>query len=159
MALYCVSLSERISTPVLPSVNNVWCIKFRSKHSSNTVLCLLRNLMHQTLCIDVSMIFKYLFSLNLWDLISNVYFQTLFAQNQTFWFLCEQSLKCSHSLGTLGKKLVTVQLLFLDIAKYINSEATASYNSIADKIYGYFLTILAGTHKNVKMFLESNSIF
>ena len=30
-------------------VTNVWCIKFRSKHSSNTVLCLLRNLMHQTL--------------------------------------------------------------------------------------------------------------
>ena len=29
--------------------NNVWCIKFRSKHSSNTVLCLHRNLMHQTL--------------------------------------------------------------------------------------------------------------
>ena len=32
------------------SICNVWCIKFRSKHSSNTVLCLLRNLMHQTLC-------------------------------------------------------------------------------------------------------------
>ena len=31
------------------NVINVWCIKFRSKHSSNTVLCLLRNLMHQTL--------------------------------------------------------------------------------------------------------------
>ena len=60
--------------------------------------------------------------------------------------------------GDIGKKLVTVQLLFLDIAKYINSEATASYNSIVDKTYGYFLTILAGTHKNVKMFLESNSI-
>ena len=28
---------------------NVWCIKFRSKRSNNTVLCLLRNLMHQTL--------------------------------------------------------------------------------------------------------------
>ena len=30
-------------------VHNVWCIKFQSKYSSNTVLCLLRNLMHQTL--------------------------------------------------------------------------------------------------------------
>ena len=29
--------------------NNVWCNKFRSKHISNTVLCLLRNSMHQTL--------------------------------------------------------------------------------------------------------------
>ena len=28
--------------------SNVWCIKFCSKYSSNTVLCLLRNLMHQT---------------------------------------------------------------------------------------------------------------
>ena len=28
--------------------HNVWCIKFRSKDSSNTVVCLLRNLMHQT---------------------------------------------------------------------------------------------------------------
>ena len=88
-----------------------------------------------------------------------LFFKTLFAQNQTFWFLCEQCLKCSHSLGTLGKKLVTVLLLILDIAKYINSEATASYNSIADKTYGYFLTILAGTHKKVKMFLEPNSIW
>ena len=26
---------------------NVWCIKFRSKHSSLLLLCLLRNLMHQ----------------------------------------------------------------------------------------------------------------
>ena len=33
------------------SVNNVWCIKFRSKHSSNTVMYLLRNLMHHTLTI------------------------------------------------------------------------------------------------------------
>ena len=54
----------------------------------------------------------------------------------------------------MGKKLVTVQLLILDIAKYINSEAAASYNSIADKTYGYFLTILAGTHKKVKTFLS-----
>ena len=30
--------------------HNIWCIKFRSKHSSNTILCLLQNLMHQTLC-------------------------------------------------------------------------------------------------------------
>ena len=88
-----------------------------------------------------------------------LFFKTIFAQNQSFWLLCEQSLKCSHSLGTLGKKLVTVLLLILDIAKYINSEAAASYNSIADKTYGYFLTILAVTHKKVKMFLESNSIF
>ena len=28
---------------------NIWCIIFRSKNSSNTVLCLIRNLMHQTL--------------------------------------------------------------------------------------------------------------
>ena len=33
--------------------NNVCLTKFRSKHSSNTVLCLLRNLMHQTLlCLE-----------------------------------------------------------------------------------------------------------
>ena len=37
--------------------------------------------------------------------------------------------------GDIGKKLVTVLLLILDIAKYINSEATASFNSIADKTY------------------------
>ena len=30
------------------SVLKVWCIKFRSKHSSVSLLCLLRNLMHQT---------------------------------------------------------------------------------------------------------------
>ena len=30
-------------------ITNVSCIKFRSKRSSNTVLCLLQNLMHQTL--------------------------------------------------------------------------------------------------------------
>ena len=28
---------------------NIWCIRFCSKHSSNIVLCLLQNLMHQTL--------------------------------------------------------------------------------------------------------------
>ena len=33
-------------------LSNVWCIKFRSKHSTVLVLCLLRNLMHQTLCIQ-----------------------------------------------------------------------------------------------------------
>ena len=33
---------------LLKNTNNVWCIKFCSKHSSNAV-CLLRNLMHQTL--------------------------------------------------------------------------------------------------------------
>ena len=32
---------------------NVWCIKFRSKHNSNTVMSLLRNLMHQTLTIRI----------------------------------------------------------------------------------------------------------
>ena len=32
-----------------PNEGNVCSIKFRSKHSSNTVLCLLRNLMEQTL--------------------------------------------------------------------------------------------------------------
>ena len=32
---------------------NVCSIKFRSKHSSNTVLRLLRNLMEQSLCISV----------------------------------------------------------------------------------------------------------
>ena len=31
---------------------NVWCIKFRSKHSTVLLLCLLRNLMHQTLAQD-----------------------------------------------------------------------------------------------------------
>ena len=36
-------------TPSKHNDINVWCIKFRSKHSSNTVLCLLRNLMHQML--------------------------------------------------------------------------------------------------------------
>ena len=30
-------------------VSNVWCIKFRSKHSTVLLLCLLWNLMHQTL--------------------------------------------------------------------------------------------------------------
>ena len=29
--------------------NNVWCIKFRSKHSTVLLLSLLRNLMHQML--------------------------------------------------------------------------------------------------------------
>ena len=29
--------------------NNAWCIKFRSKHSTVLLLCLLWNLMHQTL--------------------------------------------------------------------------------------------------------------
>ena len=33
----------------MKNITNVWCIKFRNKHSSNTVLCLLQNLMHQTL--------------------------------------------------------------------------------------------------------------
>ena len=34
--------------------NNVCSIKFRSKHSTNTILCLLRNLMEQALCMYVS---------------------------------------------------------------------------------------------------------
>ena len=34
------------------SPSNVWCIKFQSKHSTVLLLCLLRNLMHQTLRTD-----------------------------------------------------------------------------------------------------------
>ena len=62
--------------------------------------------------------------------------------------------------GDIGKKLVTVQLLFSRHCKIhkFGSNCLVSYNSIADKTYGYFLTILAGTHKKVKMFLEPNSI-
>ena len=37
-------------------LHNIWCIKFRSKHSSNTVLCLLRNLLHQTLVHNIILI-------------------------------------------------------------------------------------------------------
>ena len=38
------------------STTNASCIKFRNKHSSNTALCLLRNLMHQTLGITVPIV-------------------------------------------------------------------------------------------------------
>ena len=45
-----ISCEESHQANVAQSVNdNVCSIEFRSKHSSNTVLCLLRNLMEQTL--------------------------------------------------------------------------------------------------------------
>ena len=97
---------------------------------------------------------------NLWDLISNVYFSKLYLHKiKLSDFYVNNAWNALIPWGHWEKKLVTVLLLILDIAKYINSEAAASYNSIADKTYGYFLTILAVTHKKVKMFLESNSIF
>ena len=49
---YCGEWTNRGS---LVSSCNVWCIKSSSKHSSNRVLCLLRNLMHQTLSPPLSL--------------------------------------------------------------------------------------------------------